>query len=209
MACVESLEGYLLDLGSAKPTPGGGSAAAIAASLGSALVGMVSRITLQSARLAERHDLASRLAEASDTLGTKLVADRAADEAAFAGVMAAMALPKQTPDEKAARTARLQRALAAAAEAPLETARDAIAVLRLADGALGLHNENLNSDVGCAAEFASAALLAAAYNVRVNHVYMKDAAVVAAQAGALDALEAEGTALLERVRSALRAPQTR
>ena len=197
---MESLNGYLGDLASERPTPGGGSAATISAALGAALVAMVARITLGNPKRADRHELAAALVSEGDALRERLEAARGADEAAYGAVVAAGALPKATPEDKAARTERVQTALGAAAEAPLETARLALAVLWLADRALGLGNPHLVSDLGCAAEFAAAGLLAAAYNVRANHAYLRDQDLLRTQEATLSELAAEGQIVLDRVR---------
>ncbi len=149
---------------------------------------------------ADRHELAAALVSEGDALRERLEAARGADEAAYGAVVAAGALPKATPEDKAARTERVQTALGAAAEAPLETARLALAVLWLADRALGLGNPHLVSDLGCAAEFAAAGLLAAAYNVRANHAYLRDREVLRTQEATLSELAAEGQIVLDRVR---------
>ncbi len=197
---METLNGYLGDLASERPTPGGGSAATISAALGAALVAMVARITLGSPKRQDRHEQAAAIVSEGDALREQLEAARVADEAAYGAFVAAGTLPKGTPEEKAARTARMQAALAAAAEAPLETARLALNVLWLADRGLELRNTHLASDLGCAAELASAGLLAAAYNVRANHAYLRDPDLLHAQQERLTELAAEGQIVLDRVR---------
>jgi formiminotetrahydrofolate cyclodeaminase len=200
---MDTLDGYLEALASERPTPGGGSAAAVAGALGAALVAMVARITAASARFAGRADETRALVADADELRRRLAAERADDERAFASVVAAQALPKSTDAEKAARTIALQSALAGAAEAPLATARTALAVLRASERAVALDNRNLASDAGCAAELAAAAVSAAAYNVRANHPYMKDGAAVDRQRAELALIEGERDDLLDAVRGAL------
>jgi formiminotetrahydrofolate cyclodeaminase len=90
-------------------------------------------------------------------------------------------LPKTTDDEKRARTAQLQAALAGAAEAPLAAAGMAAEGLALARRAEALGNTHLVSDVECARAFLWAALEASAANVRINHRFMHDAELVRAQ----------------------------
>ena len=108
---------------------------------------------------------------------------------------------------KAARTAAVQAALAGAAAAPLETAAIAKRVAQLAERALALENPHLASDLGCAAEFAASALAAAAWNVRVNHAFMKDRATIERQepnspvTNAKRARRSNGCALRSRGRS--------
>ena len=77
--------------------------------------------------------------------------------------------------------------------------------MRLAERVQRIPNRNLASDVGCAAEFGVAALTACAYNVRVNHRYMRDESAIATQAEQLAGYESEATEILARVRAAVAA----
>jgi formiminotetrahydrofolate cyclodeaminase len=202
---VETLDGYLAALASDAPVPGGGSAAALVAATGAALVGMVARICGHNPKYAAHADLARRLVNAGDRLRVELAAAGQRDERAFAKVVAAQELPKATAAEKAERAQALQAALRDAAAEPLAAAGLALEVVRAAAELLEIPNEHLASDVGCAAEFGFAGLGACAYNVRVNHRYMHDAATIAEQNATLERRETEGAALLARVRQTLRA----
>jgi formiminotetrahydrofolate cyclodeaminase len=195
---VETLAGYLDKLGSAAPTPGGGSAATVVAALAAALVAMVARITYENPKFASVANEAGSLAHEADSLRRELLEARSEDEAAYGAVVAAMALPRADAGERAQRTAALQAALGGAAAAPLHAAGLAVTALRLAARAGALGNANLQSDVVCAAAFARAALEAAAANVRVNHHYMKDAETIGAQEAALCELERAGAQLYAR-----------
>ncbi|MGP6158724.1 MAG: cyclodeaminase/cyclohydrolase family protein [Vulcanimicrobiaceae bacterium] len=200
---METLDDYLDALASAAPTPGGGSAATIVGAAGAALVAMVARITGANPKCASRAPEAQRLAERAEALRRALTAARQTDEEAYGQVVAATALPHGSEEAKAERTARLQAALAGAAAAPLHAAGLALEVLRLSQAALALENPHLASDVGCAAAFAAVAVEASAYNVRVNHRYLRDPALVERQELALRALESERDALAAQVRNAL------
>jgi formiminotetrahydrofolate cyclodeaminase len=191
---VISLNDYLTKLASEAPVPGGGSAALLVGAAGCSLIAMVARICAGSKRYESVHDLAKRLVAASDDLRVKMLQLRERDEAAYEAVVAARG------DKEA-----MQRALFDAAAAPLEGSKSALAALQLAVTALELNNANLVSDVGCAAEFAYAALVSCAYNVRINHKFMKDESAIAPQRAELATCEREGAALLEKVRSAVNA----
>jgi formiminotetrahydrofolate cyclodeaminase len=182
---MEGFESYADALASARPVPGGGSAATIVGVLAAALVAMVARITLANPRYAQSADRAREIVERADTLRAELAANRLADELAYGSVVDAQQLPKATEAERAARTARLQAALADAAAAPLRTAELARDVIALAHEAGALGNEHLASDVDCALEFARAALQAAALNVRANHPFLHDKALVERNEAAL------------------------
>jgi formiminotetrahydrofolate cyclodeaminase len=200
---VETLDDYLTALASANPTPGGGSAATIVGAAAAALVAMVARITAANPKYAERAGTARDLAQRADALRSALLAARAEDEEAYGRVVTASGLPRTTEQAKAERTTSLQAALAGAASAPLQAAGLARDVLRLSEAALGLENPHLASDVGCAASFAAAALEASAYNVRVNHRYLRDPALVERQERSLRELERERVEIAGRVRHAL------
>jgi formiminotetrahydrofolate cyclodeaminase len=174
-------EAYLDALASADPTPGGGSAATLVGALAAALCAMVARITLGSSKLAHVHAQAAAIVDDADDLRRRFVELRPADEAAFTAVVDAQALPRATDAEKDARKRRLQRALAGAAEAPLEAARLATDAFALAARTAELRNANLMSDVDCALRFARASFDASVANVEVNHRYITDATVVSRQ----------------------------
>lgn len=163
---------------------------------------MVGRICSANPKYASRRELALELVEQADRLREEFLRARERDEAAFDRVVAASAMPNGTESEKHARRAALEDALLHAAAEPLSVAQQALDVLELAESALDLNNVNLVSDIGCAAEFAYAALAACAYNVRINHRFMKDRATIEAQSDAIERTEREAARLLARVRRA-------
>jgi methenyltetrahydrofolate cyclohydrolase len=170
------------------------------AAAGAALVAMVARICSANPKYAAHKDLALELVGQADSLREEFLRARERDEAAFDRVVAATAMARATESEKRARRAALDLALAHAAAEPLAVAENALEVLRLADSALDLNNPNLVSDIGCAAEFAAAALAACAYNVRINHKFMRDTPAIEAQCNALERYERDAHALLEKIR---------
>lgn len=182
------LKAYLNRLASAEPTPGGGSAATIVGALGAALIGMVARITLGSQKHLGVHAEALLLVESADTLRSQFVAARPHDEAAYAAVVAAQTLPRDSDAARTARSAQLMAALHAATEAPLRVAALCAELLDAGERTAALGNAHLASDVEGAVAFGRAALEASAANVRINHHFMHDAQQIAAQAQRLDAI---------------------
>lgn len=172
----------------------------IVAAMGASLVAMVARISFENAAYAEHGSRLEAIVDRADRLVAECETARIADEDAYRRVVDAMALPKASPQEKTSRASALQAALFAAAEAPLHGAELAMQVLRLAGDSLAIRNRNLVSDLGCAAEFAASALAACAYNVRINHRFLKDAQSVERQARTLAGYERECAAFLEAVR---------
>lgn len=159
----------LLDrFASADPTPGGGSAAALAGALAAALVAMVCRMPkTRTGDPQERTRLDEALAsvtEAGDRL-RNLVDE---DSAAYDAVVAAYRLPKTTDEEKASRQRAVDAALSAATDVPLRTAEACWVVLAAAQTAAENGNPNALSDARTAAALAWAGLCGAAENVRIN-----------------------------------------
>jgi len=189
-----SLHAWIEALASAEPVPGGGSAAAMAGALAAALAAMVGRLTSTRKAYAAVADEFRRLTEEADTLRAELARLAERDAQAYQEVMAAYRLPKGTDAEAAARTAAVDRALLAAAEVPLETARAARRVAALARRAAEAGNRNAVADAGVAALLARAALIGACYNVRINVNALSNPEAGAHLLAGSQQLEAEGLA---------------
>jgi methenyltetrahydrofolate cyclohydrolase len=185
----QPLSGFLDALASAQPTPGGGTASAIAGAMGASLLMMVgglskSRAGTDTERVA--------LTEARAALGS--IRDRLAglgdiDADAFNQVMAAYRLPKDTDHEKSARREAIQQSLKAATIAPLDTLRAAGEALRLARVVAQHGNRSAASDVGVGIALLEAAAKGAAANVRVNLVSVLDEPFKTSAAADVDAVD--------------------
>ena len=196
---MSGIDAYLDRLASGDPTPGGGSASTVVGALAAALCAMVARITSAGERYAAVRTEALAVTAAADVLRERFGAARPLDEAAYERVVAASALPKNTDEEKRARTAALQAALVGAAEAPLAAAGLSAEGIALAERANALGNTHLVSDVECALHFFRAALAGSVANVRINHRFIKDAEVVRAQDARLVAVVDAASATLRRL----------
>lgn len=159
-------------LASREPVPGGGSAAAIAGSMGAALVSMVVELTVGRPEYAE-HDATLRGIGADAVERRRLLLELAeADAAAYASVVAARRMAKQTDAERGARAGALRAAMLQAALVPLRTATVASEVLVLAARVAPIGNGNAVSDAGVAAQLAAAAVRGALLNVQINLPYL-------------------------------------
>lgn len=203
MTSMESLESYLDRLASDAAVPGGGSAAAVSGAMGAALVAMVARIAKANPRNADNAESLEIIAERADDLRAKLIEARALDEAAYQGVVNAQTMPKDNPEQERDRRQALDDALARAAEEPLRSAKLNLELLQVAARLLQFPVSALSSDIGSAAELAGSALASCAYNVRVNHKYMRDAQMVGLQRDALTETQTQGQALLQQIRETI------
>ena len=151
---------------SSEPAPGGGSVAALTGALAAALAEMVCTLT-------KTEDLGDLKAEAA-SIKEQLLVMTDKDTEAFMKVADAFSMPKETDDEKAARSAAIQAGLLACLESPREVmllARDAVRVI--AEVSKG-YNTNAASDLGVAALSAEAAAKGAWLNVLINAGSLKD-----------------------------------
>lgn len=168
---AEPLRTFIERLASEEPTPGGGSAAALAGAVAAGLTAMVARLSMGRGADDDAFDQSVRTAEQGAKTLLALV-DRDAD--AFDRVMTAMRLPRASDQDKKARQAALQEALHHATAVPLATAEQAMLVLALAPEMARMGNLNALSDVGVAALLAHAAVRGALLNVAINLKSIKD-----------------------------------
>lgn len=180
---------FLAAVRSPDPTPGGGSAAALAGAMGASLLAMVAG--LPKSRAATDDEMA-RLAAAGKrctTLAGELTALIDRDSAAYDVVLAAYKGPKGTEEEKAARSAAIQVAMRVAIAAPLDVMRACAAAAREGPvvGELGL--QSASSDVKVGLALLGAGLQGAKLNVEINLESVKDAGYVAEVRQEIDRLQ--------------------
>jgi len=189
MALAElTVSDFLDDLASSKATPGGGSAAALAGSIGASLVSMVANLTVGREKFKAVEPQVQAILAKSEDLRHRLLAYIEDDVAAFNRYMAAAALPKDTAEQKAARSAAIQQALMKAVDPPMNTVKACVEVLDLCRPIAEMGNVQAVSDAGVGALMAEAGMRAAALNVQINLGWIKDADFVARKRKELDAL---------------------
>ncbi|MCI0657390.1 MAG: cyclodeaminase/cyclohydrolase family protein [Acidobacteria bacterium] len=155
-------------LGAGTPTPGGGSAAAMAGTLAAALSGMVCELTLGKPKFESVRPEVEKAKLALSGLRKDLLALIDRDAEAYDEVSKALKLPKETPAEKAARQQSLGRASQFATEIPVKTAETCLAVLEQVKRVAEIGNPNAASDAGVAAHLAHTGVVGAVLNVRIN-----------------------------------------
>ena len=186
------LTDFVQTLSSEAPAPGGGSAAALIGSMGAGLAAMVACLTQGRKKYADFAEFAAVVEEKGKALQDKLLDVMDRDTEAFNAVSAAFALPKDTEEQKAERSAAIQAGLKACTNTPLEC-------MELCDEAIDLgydflesgFNQSSASDLGVAFLSLKAGMQGAWLNVLINLSSIKDAAFV-------EAYRARGQALLER-----------
>jgi len=191
----EPLLVYLDDAASNKPAPGGGSVSACVGALGAALVDMVCSLTCGREKFAAVDAEMTTLSGVAQVARGRLQQLLQEDTTAYNGVIDAYKLPKDTPEQQAARTEAVQAGLKVAADVPLEICRVAVEVCRLSKVAAGLGNPHAVTDAGIGAVLGEAAVVGAALNVRINLGSITDAAYVAQTAAIIDEIQAEAAAL--------------
>ena len=175
---TSSVTALLAAFRSSEPTPGGGSAAALAGAVGASLFAMVAGLPNPRAASDDEQRQLAVAGERCTALARQLESLIDQDSAAYDLVVSAFRLRKGTDGEKAARSAAIQEAMKAATEAPLEVMRRCAETLALGPLVLALGNPNASTDGQVGSELLAAALRGAEQNVEVNLGSLKDAAYV-------------------------------
>ena len=184
-----TVQDFIEQLASASPTPGGGSASALAGAMAAAMVEMAANLTVGREKFRDvEEEMRVVLARAGELRELMLNAvDEDTD--AFDEVSAAYKMPKDSDTEKAARTEAIQAALKGATEVPLRVAKAAMETYQLGQVAIQKANPNVASDARVAMLLAEAARDGARANVDINLGMIKDEAFLARMRDELEAIK--------------------
>ncbi len=177
------------------PTPGGGSVAALAGSLGAALAQMAAGLTLGRKKYAHVQTAAEGIKTQAERLRRQLMAAVTEDAAAFEALMAAF---RNKEMDKEAKAAAIEAATIGAGEVPLRVARLSRDAAQLAQDIAGIGNVNAATDAAVAALMANAAAQAAALNVRVNAAGLNDQDLAAQWRSEVETLQAETAVITDQ-----------
>jgi glutamate formiminotransferase len=156
------------------PAPGGGSVAALMGALGASLGGMVANLSAGKRGWDDKLEYFSNWAVKAQQLKDELLALVDEDTAAFNKVMDAFALPKESAEEKVARSAAIEKATKYATEIPLRVMETASKSYELLAEMADKGNPASISDVGVGALATRACIDGAELNVRINLGQLKD-----------------------------------
>ena len=170
MTCAAFAE----ETASESPAPGGGSISAYMGALAAALGTMVANLSSHKAGWDDRWEYFSEWAENGMRVMNELLALVDEDTAAFNKIMDVFAMPKNTPEEKAARAEAMQMATLYATEVPLRTMKAAYKAFDVVRAMAEDGNPNSVSDAGVGALAARSAVMGACLNVKINAAGLKD-----------------------------------
>jgi formiminotetrahydrofolate cyclodeaminase len=155
-------------LATADPVPGGGSASALAGAMAAALVEMVVALTTGRPAAADHEATLAEIGATAGALREELLRLVEVDAEAYAAVVAARRLPKDSDAERAERRERITASVRDATRAPLEVVRRSAETFALAESLAPIGNRHAVSDVGVAGLLAAGAVRGAAMNVEIN-----------------------------------------
>ncbi len=203
MFIEKSLRQYIADVASNEPTPGGGSVSALVGSLGGALTNMVSNLSVGKKAYEELSDEIKNQMAASNKEVEEIVEvlNNIVDEdtKAFDKVMVAFKLPKETDEEKLARTNAIQEGYKIALEVPLRCAEKCLRVLTLQSVFARYGNVNAITDIGVGTLLAYSGLEGALFNVTINLGSIKNEEYKKEISAKVDSILSEGKKLKEQI----------
>jgi glutamate formiminotransferase/formiminotetrahydrofolate cyclodeaminase len=181
------------------PAPGGGSVAALLGALGASLGGMVANLSAVKRGWDDKVAYFSDWAVKAQQLKDELLFLVDEDTSAFNKVMDAFALPKDSAEDKAARSAAIESANKYAAEIPVRVMETAFRSYELLGEMAEKGNPASISDVGVGLLATRACIDGAALNVRINLANFKDEKAKAALLKKVQTICAESEARLTEI----------
>jgi formiminotetrahydrofolate cyclodeaminase len=178
-----TISDFLQRLSTDEPAPGGGSAAAIAGAIAAALVQMVVSLTAGRPSGAGHDDELREIGLGAAGFQSELLRLADTDATAYASVIAARRLPRDTERDRENRRVQIDAAVREATRAPLQVAERSAMVLELAERLAPIGNRNAISDVGVGGLLATAAIRGAALNVGINLPFLPEDEPLRREAG--------------------------
>jgi len=158
---------YLNDLAARKPAPGGGSAAALSAAIGAALMSMVANYTAVNPKYKEGEARVAVISKKSERYRAELQALVDEDAEAYEKLSAGL---KGTDKDSPQREGLYKEAM----KPPFEVCKITAEALKLCEELARYGNKNLITDTAIAAILLEGAFHSAKFNVYLNMKYIKD-----------------------------------
>lgn len=168
------LNEFIEKLASKDAVPGGGSVAALNASLGTSLIEMVANLTIGKKKYLQVNDQMQKIIEQTKPARNDFLEDIQKDSQSFQNVLDCFKLPKTTEKEKEYRKERIQEAYKKAIEVPLNIAEKALELFDTVEFVVKNGNKNAESDGLVAAIMLRSSILSALLNVKINLSGIKD-----------------------------------
>lgn len=165
---------FLERLAVPSPTPGGGSASALAGALSASLVAMVAGLSIKRGEIGGPR--ARKIQKRALLTQKRLLQTVEEDARSYEAVVAALRLPKDTERQKEKRLKKVEVALKKATKPPEAVCKACIELLQHCGVLLSRGNPNAWSDVAVGALLADAALQGALFNIEINLESIKDRA---------------------------------
>ena len=194
-----TVEQFAMQTASNEPVPGGGRISALAGALAAALTEMVAGLTIGKKKYAEVEEEMKKAVAPMHEICEHLLDDIKRDSESFDLYMQALTLPKETEEEKAARTKAMQDGLKAAVAVPLSVAKRAYEVMPYAEVMVTKGNKTAVTDALVATMMARTAVLGALFNVKINLESIKDEAFVEETAKEVAVIEKNALAYEKKI----------
>lgn len=194
-----TVEQFAMQTASNEPVPGGGSISALAGALAAALTEMVAGLTIGKKKYAEVEEEMKKAVAPMHEICEHLLDDIKRDSESFDLYMQALILPKETEEEKAARTKAMQDGLKAAVAVPVSVAKRAYEVMPYAEVMVTKGNKTAVTDALVATMMARTAVLGALFNVKINLESIKDEAFVEETAKEVAVIEKNALAYEKKI----------
>jgi formiminotetrahydrofolate cyclodeaminase len=159
---------FLEKLSSGTPTPGGGSASALAGALSASLVAMVAGLSFRKGKTKQSGMVEIR--KKALTIQRRLFRAVDEDSKSFDAVMKAFHLPRNSEKERLRRVREIQRAYRNATLTPQLVCQQSLQLLEYSKTLILKGNPSAISDAGVAAFLADAALAGGLLNIGINLV---------------------------------------
>ena len=173
-----TLKRFAEETAGSSPAPGGGSVGAYAGALAAALSEMVANLTIGKKGFEDREAQMKALRDEAASLRKELLDDIRKDSESFNRYMEALRMPKDTEEQKAVRSEKMQEGLKAAAQVPLQAAETAVRIFPIAEAVVRDGNQNAVTDGLVSALLARSAVLGILLNVKINLASIRDEAFV-------------------------------